>query len=630
MKKLLLLAFPISTAFAPGCSSTPTPAPATALIIADTNRNGTLDWTDPTEAVTAAADSKTKTTWDASHGAIFLANIDDDQLACPATMGNAIASDVDLAACNDAADTVINGDDDLLDLAPVGVGGWAAAPVGTTATVAADDASASYIHLFIMRGGAMTFFDWQNGDTISADELKAGNVQMAIEATDIVRDSSVWDGTTTLTLTVTPGDGTAVATDAVELRVAPVVTRHHLAQEEQIFITKFSTDPGSIATRATLYSNMAGNGEGDGTTLPAQPPSNVYEIDGDKAYGNDFPYDDQWAQDFFEVGYMSMPTTSGQHVIDVYLRSANVYDPTNAKNPLREAGKAVFTLFRGKDAAGIQQFDIKHDQDSDSLNSFGNFETIPPYSNAGKDYPLGRIFRGNIPSFGPDPTFIKMMESQAVQPPVYIDTSWLEVGHVDETISFVKTNSPRGWTILVNDPAMAKKMLQDQSTAGNGSVLMFAGKNWLDDNNNETPAQISIDAVLADTDVMTTSDQAVASVQAELQVLEQETGITDAELIHVPFLYEPVMGASLAYQPGTVNGLYYASDTFASPDPHGPVIGGVDIFKDQFEKALAAVGVKVAWIEDWDLYHRLSGEVHCGTNSKRGLLADEKWWTSGY
>ena len=53
------------------------------------------------------------------------------------------------------------------------------------------------------------------------------------------------------------------------------------------------------------------------------------------------------------------------------------------------------------------------------------------------------------------------MESQAVQPPVYVDTSWLLVGHVDETISFVKTSSPRGWTILVNDPAMAKKMLQD-------------------------------------------------------------------------------------------------------------------------------------------------------------------------
>jgi len=622
MKKHLLLAAPISLAFfAPACSSTP-PAPA-ALIIADTNRNGTLDFTDATET-----DKTAKNEWNASHGAIFLANIDDDMQACPITNGNALMSDVDLAACNDAADTVVNGDDDLLDLAPVGIGAWPTAPAGTTATVTAD--AADYVHLFIMRGGEMTFFDWQNGDTISADELKAGNVQMAIEAIDIVRDPNVWDGFVTLTLTITPGDGSAAATDTVKLRVAPVVTRHHLAQEEKIFVTNFSTDPGSVALRATLYSNLAGNGEGDGTTLPAQPPQNVYEINGDKAYGSYFPYDDQWSQDFFEIGYMSMPTSSGQHVIDVYLRSANVYYPSDSKDPLRDAGKSVFTMFRGKDAAGVQQYGIKHDQNSDSLNSFGNFETIPPYSNGGKDYPLGRIFRGSIPSFAIDPPFKLMMESQAVQPPVYVDTSWLEVGHVDETISFVKVNSPRGWALLLNDPAMAKKMLQDASAAGHGATQMFVGKNWLDDGNNETPAAVTIDQVLADTSVMTASDQAVAEVDGQLQILKTETGITDAEIIHVPFLHEPSFGLSLAYQPGTVNGLYYAFDTFAAPDPHGPVIDGVDIFKDQFEKALGAVGIKVAWIEDWDLYHRLSGEVHCGTNSKRALLPDEKWWMSGY
>jgi protein-arginine deiminase len=603
----------------PACSSAAAP---TALIIADTNRNGSLDWTDPVET-----DKTKKNEWNADHGAIFLANLDDDEQACPATAGGTLASDVDLAACNDAADTVINGDDDLLDLAPIGVEGWATAPDGTTATVTVDAKSAPLVHLFVLRG-AMTFFDWQSGDVISAAELRAGNVQMAIEATDIVRDPSVWDGKTTLTLTITPGDGTAALTDTVVLRVAPVVTRHHLAPEEEIYLTRLA-DVGSIAMRGTLYSNLAGNGEGD-PTQAGSTPSNVYEIDGDKSYGSYFPYDDQWTQDLFEIGYMSMPSTAGQHLIDVYLRSANVHYPNDPKNPLRDAGKTVFTLFRGKDAAGVQQYDIQHDQNSDSLDSLGNFETIPPYSFNGNDYPLGRIFRGNVPFFGPDPTFVKMMESQRVQPPVYVDTSWLNIGHVDETISFVKVSSPRGWAVLVNDPAMAKKMLEDASAAGNGSVLMFAGKSWLDSNNIETPAQVTIDEVLADTNVMSASASAVAEIDAQLQILKQETGITDAEIIHVPFLHEPVQGTSLAYQPGTVNGLYYAEDTFAAPDPHGPVINGKDIFKDQLETALAAIGLKVAWVEDWDLYHRLSGEVHCGTNSKRGLAAGETWWTSGY
>ncbi|HSQ62290.1 MAG TPA: protein-arginine deiminase family protein, partial [Polyangiaceae bacterium] len=412
-------------------------------------------------------------------------------------------------------------------------------------------------------------------------------------------------------------------TDVVQMRLAPIVTRHHLAQEEQVFVTKFATDPGSTALRDTLYQAM------DGTDAAAPPP-NVTEIDGDQAYNSAYPYNDQWTQDFFEVGYMSMPAPGGQqHVIDVYLRSANVYY-NSPDNPLRDAGKAVFTKFRGSDAAGVVAYDVKHDQNMDSLNSFGNLETVPPYSLNGKNYPLGRLFRGSTSSFYPDPVFEKMMESQAVQPPIYIDTSWLLVGHVDETISFVKASTPRGWAVLVNDAALAKQMLQDQVTAGNGAVLMFDQMNWLDSGNNPYPAAISISAVLADTNIMSTSDAAAASVDGQLQIIKQETGITDAEIVHVPFLHEPVQGMSLAYQPGTVNGLYYAQDTFAAPDPHGPIINGQDIFKTQLHDALAPLGINVVWIEDWDLYHRLSGEVHCGTNSKRGLMPGEKWWESGY
>ena len=621
MKKLFLLPLlPACALLTPGCSQgddTPPPSPTPVVDLrADNNRNGTIDWNDPTE-------DANEDTWDATHGAIFLANIDDDQSACPKTSsGGELLDDVDLAQCNDAQDTVINGDADLLDLAPLGTAPWAAAPDGTTGTLTVDDASAPYVHLFIQRNGALTFFDWQNGDVLSTDEVRAG-ATLAIEGTDVVRDPSVWNGYVTLTFTI---DGTS---DVVKMREAPIVTRHHLAKEEQVFVQAYSDDPGSIAMRSTLYSDMAGNGEGDGTTV-GPVPSNVTEINGDADFGGTTPYDDQWTQDFFEVGYMSMPIAGGQqHVIDVYLRSANIYY-TNPKNPLRDAGKVVFAQFRGPDAAGVQQFDMSSDPNMDSLNSFGNLETIPPYSLNGTNYPLGRLYRGSIPSFHPDASFEKMMEAQDVQPPVYIDTSWLVVGHVDETTSFVKVNSPRGWAMLVADPAMAKQMLQDQSTAGNGSTVMFAGKNWLDDNDVETPAQITIDQVLADTDVMSASDQAASAIDSELAILQPATGLTDSEIIHVPFLFESTQGYLDAYQPGMVNGLYYAEGTFAAPDPHGPLINGVDIFKDATEKALSAVGVNVVWVEDWDLYHRLTGEVHCGTNSKRGLLDGEQWWTSGY
>src|SRR6185436_7512305 len=77
------------------------------VLLADNNRNGAIDLEDPTE-------QKGRDTWDDSHGAVFLANIDDDTLRCPKT-----GLDADLAKCFDAADDIVNGDDDLLDMAPI-------------------------------------------------------------------------------------------------------------------------------------------------------------------------------------------------------------------------------------------------------------------------------------------------------------------------------------------------------------------------------------------------------------------------------------------------------------------------------------------------------------------------------
>src|SRR5262249_35246428 len=150
------------------------------------------------------------------------------------------------------------------------------------------------------------------------------------------------------------------------------------------------------------------------------------------------------------------------HVIRVNYRSANVYEPEKVENPLRRAGNLVFRL-RGKDIAGVQQFDIRHDQRMDTLNSFGNLETIPPHTGPdGTVYPFGRILRGETKSYFPDRTFEKMLEAQGQQPAIRIDTSWLLVGHVDETLSFVKAPTPRGWKLLVNDARLAKKMLEDE------------------------------------------------------------------------------------------------------------------------------------------------------------------------
>src|SRR5258706_13087215 len=145
----------------------------------------------------------------------------------------------------------------------------------------------------------------------------------------------------------------------------------------------------------------------------------------------------------------------------------------------------------------------------DSLNSYGNTETVPPYELNGKKYPMGRLFRGYIDSFHPDPEMQRMLDAQAVQPILKVDTSWLLVGHVDETMSFMKMQNQRGWGVAVNDAALAKKMLEDLVAAGNGDINFFVGQKWFTDTNQLVAADISAKEILANTEVMSTSAEAV-------------------------------------------------------------------------------------------------------------------------
>lgn len=552
---------------------------------ADTNRDGVVSFDDD-------ADDEGEDTWSAAHGAIFLANIDDDELACEPDPS---LSDAEIAKCNDAADEVVNGEDDALDLARLKTKPWPEAPKDARATISFT--AEERVRLFKVSGS--TFSVFESGSKLSHDEIRDG-VELAIEGKDIVRDASEWDGFVDITLEVS-AEGER-KTDKVRMRVAPLLTYHHLLPTEETWVSSFK-DTGNQALRADLAKAAKAAG--------VPPPREI-------------GVGDQWTQDFFETGYMSMPAPGGkQHVIRVNIRSANIFDPWDKKYPLREAGRVVWYL-RGKDTAGLQEYDPSQRGRFDTLNSFGNLETVPPYTHGGVSYPMGRILRGRTASYYPDPFFDRMMESQKVQPPIYVDTSWLVVAHVDETISFVKANTPRGWALVVNDPRLAQQLLKTQYDAGRGSTPMFVGKYW----DHWTSAQTTIQQVLSDTDVMSSSAEAAAEVDAQIDVLKKETGITDAEIIRVPFLHMSMDGALTAFQPGMVNGLYLNDKHFVAPDPHGPVINGKDIFKEAMTSAFAPFGITVHFAENWDTYHRLLGQVHCGTNATRAI-PETKWWESG-
>lgn len=561
---------------------------AVADIVADSNRDGEVSF-DGTDAV--------KMDWNETAGAVFLANIDDDSKRC-----ETVDNDLTIALCNDAQDDVVNGDEDALDLArlktrpsPQPVGAWGRVDV-------LPEAAKRNVRLFFRSGtGNADFTAIDDATQFTREQLEQG-LELGIEATDILRDRTVWDGFADVRLTIASKEG--IATDSVRMRVAPVMTFHHLLEAQAVWVPK-AFNMGRKYMRDDVKASCGNAG------LPEPLELDVA---------------DQWAQDYFEPGFMSMPGALGeQHVIHVNYRSANVFDREMTKAPLRPAGRIVFAL-RGRDVAGVQQFDVAHERSMDGLNSLGNFETIPPYEKDGVPYPFGRVLRGATSSFFPDREFTKMIDAQGQQPELDIDTSWLLVGHVDETLSFVKAPTPRGWMLLANDATLAKKMLEDAVKAGHGDVKMFVGKRSLEDE--DKPADISLSDVLADTKVMQASAEAAAEVDGQLEVLKREIGLTDDEIIRVPYLHTISDGKSVAYQPGTVNGIYLSNTRFAAPDPHGPMIDGEDMFKVALSEPLAKIGITVDWVEDWDAYHREFGEVHCGSNTSR-KIPTARWWESG-
>ena len=564
--------------------------PATEVDIrADTNRNGTIDMNDPTE-------DEGEDVWDATRGAIFLANIDDDEEKCP-TWG----LDVNLPKCKDSADEVINGELDLLDLARLQTAPLPGVSDSASASINVGNPGYDKVNIFVKAGEEFVYFNFLE-EKLTAQQIRDG-VELAIEAKDVVRDAAVWNGYITVSYSVNDG-GENIGLDTLQMRVSPMMLYHHLLDATVAYVAEVS-GKSSADFRADFVAGLEASG-GETEYFPMQ-------------------VSDQWSQDYFETGYTSMPSADGgQHAIRVNFRSANVDNPGNEMSPLRPAGQVVFQYLRGIDSAPIQEYDLSHPGQMDSLDSFGNTETIPPYTYNGETYPLGRIFRGSTTSFYPDEKFSKMLEDQMIQPPVYVDTSWLLVGHVDETISFVRADTELGWKLVQNDAQMAIDMLEDLSAQGYGDTVMFAGKSW----SGGTSAEISIDEVLDDEEIMAESLSSAEEVEAQVAIIRDATGLTDDDIIRIPYLHWTVSGYSVAYQPGTVNGILINQSNFMPPKPHGPVIDGKDVMEAQFEEAYGTVNFNVHWVEDWDLYHRLLGEVHCGSNATREI-PEAKWWETG-
>lgn len=615
---------------APAAAAEPQPR---ADLRADVDRDGRVD-------VAGAADEAGEDTWTPARGAVLLPNIDDDATRCPTTdpHGGPL-SEARLAACNDASDTKVNGTPDARDLArvrSVPMKGLSASASGTLRVVG----GARNTRVFVRRG---TGWEWVTAATrLTAAELRAG-VEFGVEATDVVRDPALWGGRAVLRLTV--ASGASSTSDDVTLRAAPLLTHHHLQDARRILVTRLpGTDPFSRRQRAFVRElaeevRVAGVGG---------PP---FTFDG---------YGDIWTQDFVEPGYVSMAGPGGRpQFIRVMLRSAQ---------PDRPSGRELFERMRGKGVGVVQVSGVRESEEW-TLNSMGNLETIPPYTHAGRAFPAGRVIMGERRDDGSKPALAMrtLLRAQGLQDPLFLDTSWLHVGHVDEFVQFLPApGTPRGWRIGVADPEAGLKLLRDAQKAGHGGTRMFSVPG-----NGDLPApRETIDQALGSKWLVADNTMAARRIRANLEVLKRETGVTDAEVVRVPALYtrgteqgergdrvprltrlgaggvpeairrygqqkrltrtgDRVAGPgsavlTSAYVPGAVNGVLMGRDLYLAPRQWGPVIGGEDVFTAAVTAAYTRAGLKVSYIDDWETYHLGMGEVHCGTNTLRD--ASGPWW----
>lgn len=106
------------------------------------------------------------------------------------------------------------------------------------------------------------------------------------------------------------------------------------------------------------------------------------------------------------------------------------------------------------------------------------------------------------------------------------------------------------------------------------------------------------------------------------------TGDPDSDFIIVPVLYfgdwtgSLTPRGSVAFIPGLANVQPANTATIIFPRPFTPEALAVDVYA---QATTAIIGVAAGFADDWDLYHRLDGEVHCATEVVR-VLFSFNWW----
>ncbi|TDZ71687.1 Protein-arginine deiminase type-4 [Colletotrichum trifolii] len=457
-------------------------------------------------------------------------------------------------------------------------------------------------------GGGGSWIYTDSDYRFDSESLKRG-LLFGIDARDI-RRPGIWDGRVTIRFTIRHGN-TVISTDDVMLRVAPVLTHHHLQDVETVLAA--NSRPGQNALERF-------NEHFERVLKWAQVEEETFFIDSSTEQTS------ASVQDFVEPGYVSMPTGIGIVSLRIMICSAQA---------ARSDGVKVFTEFRNTGIGAVQHRGDRPDTEPpfiEAINGAGNIETIPPYTHKRESFPAGRIVIGGHGSHVPD--LFHLLLAQETQQPILLETDWLQVSQVDQFLQFLPANNSRGWAMQVDDPREGIELLTMIQTLAelyrsemDVSELEVAIQRWdtVSGACNQTKQacqrvdNTSVAELLADDALIKANLHAADKIERNIVTIKEATGLSEKEIIRVPAFYK-FAGKSrdasklTSFFPGVVNSLVLSgSDVLVAPEPWNSALA--EIMEDLYKK----IGLDVLYIDDWRSHHVNGREVHSGTNTVRDM-----------
>ena len=476
---------------------------------------------------------------------------------------------------------------------------------------------------------------------VDVDDFSLGDLDLDVQGLD-------FNVSVTLSASLSDG-GEVLGEDSVALNTAPFMMFNHL-------------DPARM-----LYVLDDGNGNRlmrDGIK-DAIGEENVYEL-----AAMQYQWD-VWLQDEIEFGYQQSPVGAMDLVLDSIRADSGAWTGLDPFPENELIGPDFGHLVRG---SGFAQ----------SVDSFGNLECSPPLTADGTDYPFGRIYYGGRSGTRQVTQALRtFLDAQEVQSPVEFDSVWLAVGHVDEFMLFLPDpDSAKGFKLGYTDCNLAIEILESLDPRMAVPRHDVHGYTTVGELLEESVIDYSLDLQvqymdpilelvkeafgLEESDIIYIPGLWEEAYGAGLAVIPGMTNLAVYDehlLIADPFLRTPdedVDGDGVTdfgedingngeldtdedangnrvLDPGEdVNG-NGVLDTEEDLDEDWQLDDGEDLNGDgllntyrdpfiaHFEESLPAYLVP-HFLDNWNDYHLMWGEVHCGTNILRTPRSDLYWW----